>query len=69
LKTLYSIEQNEFYVGYCGIACSDNHSISHITIFIVALVGQSGVGSILAQLPRLVASVTGFPPEVLTACG
>jgi hypothetical protein len=57
-------------VGYCRIACSDNHSITHITtIFNMVLVIQSGVGSIPAQLLRLAVSVTGFSPVVLTAGG
>jgi hypothetical protein len=63
-----SVSENKVFVGYCRIPCSDNHSITHkTTIFIVALVIWSGVGSILAQLPRLLASLTGFSPEVLTA--
>jgi hypothetical protein len=56
-------------VGYCGTVHIVNHSITHITIFIVILVVQSGVVRIVAQLPRLEAYVTGLSPAVWTAGG
>ena len=55
-----------FPVGYCGIARSDNHSITHNNIYYC--LGRT-VGCCLsaAQLPRLVVYITGPSPAVLTA--